>query len=320
MQAIVFVLMLVFAAPSVWAQELVIHGGVTHQTGKGPDDSYAYSVAYREGLGEHAAWSITYVNEGHLNPHKRDGVALQLWARQNVVGRRLSLGVGLGPYFYSDTHIHNTSTGKTFTDDHAVGGMLSVTAAFYLGGRMFVEARGNWIETVHNISTVQATAGLGFQLEAPAKPGPLTGYADRSTPTTENEVTLLAGQTTFNSIDDRTSIAESIEYRRRLGRHFEWTAGWLDEGHPISRTGPVTQIWAGRSFFDDHLNLAVGFGPYFGFDRRGPNDAAKLVYLASFTAGIRFSSHWALRGTFHRVTTTTDRDTDVFLAGVGYRF
>ena len=35
---------------------------------------------------------------------------------------------------------------------------------------------------------------------------------------------------------------------------------------------------------------------------------------------VRFTEHWLLRGTWDRVTTTNDRDTDIFMLGIGYRF
>ena len=96
-----------------------------------------------------------------------------------------------------------------------------------------------------------------------------------------------------------------MEYRRTLGHYFEWTAGWLLEGGPISRNGPTTQIWAGRSFFDDRFTLGVGAGPYLGFDTSPGNSVTKLNWLVSASASYRFHEHWAIRATFSRVTTTT---------------
>jgi hypothetical protein len=306
------------AASPAFAQEIFIHNGVTQQTGRPRDDSFAYAIGYMEGLGEHAAWSITYVNEGHMTTHKRDGLAPQIWGRQNILGRRLSLAVGVGPYLYYDTHIH---PGREFHNHHGVGGIASAAATLYLGERLFVQARGNWIEAPHSSSTFSATGGIGYQLEKPVISGPLTGYSPKINPATYNELTLLSGLTTFNSIDNKDALAASVEYRRKIWRHFDLTVGWLYEGRPVSRTGPMAQIWATRSFFDDRLDLAAGFGPYLGIDRHGERNVTQVAYLASLTGSIRLFSHWALRGTWHRVgTVSTDHDTDVFLAGIVYRF
>jgi hypothetical protein len=82
----------------------------------------------------------------------------------------------------------------------------------------------------------------------------------------------------------------------------------------------VTEIWAGRTFVDDRFGLEIGLGPYVGYDYHGAYNATRLSWLASLSGSIRFTEHWLLRGTWDRVTTNNDRDTDIFMAGIGYRF
>jgi hypothetical protein len=84
--------------------------------------------------------------------------------------------------------------------------------------------------------------------------------------------------------------------------------------------GPVTEIWAGRTFLGDHFGLEIGFGPHLAYDYHDDQHATKLDWLASISGNIRFTEHWLFRGTWHRVTTTNNRDTDLFMAGIGYRF
>lgn len=123
-----------------------------------------------------------------------------------------------------------------------------------------------------------------------------------------------------NAGNDEAAGAESIQYRRNLAPHFDWTIGWLNEDSPISRTGPATQIWAGRTFLNDRFGLEIGLGPYLGHDSHAAYDATRLDWLASISGSVRFSERWLVRLTWNRVTTSNDRDTDMFMAGVGYRF
>ena len=174
--------------------------------------------------------------------------------------------------------------------------------------------------TGNSINTLSYTIGIGYQLEKPARPGPLTGSGPAPEQTLKNEVTFFAGRTVANSATDAASGAESLQYRRNLTPHFDWTIGWLNEHNPLSRSGPTTEIWAGRTFLNDRFGLEVGTGPYLAYDWSGPQNTTRLNWLVSLSANIRFTEHWILRGTFHRVTSSNDRDADIFLAGIGYRF
>ena len=42
--------------------------------------------------------------------------------------------------------------------------------------------------------------------------------------------------------------------------------------------------------------------------------------IVTLTASYRFHPHWDLRTSWYRIVTSYDRDTDVLLGGVGYRF
>jgi hypothetical protein len=66
----------------------------------------------------------------------------------------------------------------------------------------------------------------------------------------------------------------------------------------------------------------MGFGPYLAHDRyqQGNDDKTKLDWAASCSASVSFLEHFALRGSWSRVITVQDRDTDVFLGGLSYRF
>jgi len=60
------------------------------------EDTYSWQATYREGLGRHAAWSFSWLNEGHIPNHHRDGQLAQLWGRLPLSENRLERGKTFG--------------------------------------------------------------------------------------------------------------------------------------------------------------------------------------------------------------------------------
>jgi hypothetical protein len=222
----VVMLLLLTASPALGGELFVFYGG-TKETGS-QYSSFAYQVEYREGFGENAAVSVSYLNEGHLPNHHRDGLApLTLWGRVNLLDRRLSLAVGAGPYLYADTT--QTPDGVPI-DKHGVGGILGASATWYMESGLLFQARVNWVMTKDSIDTVTAVAGIGFQLDTPHKVGPLPRPPSQREKTTNNELTLFLGQTIVNNPGSPKSMAWCAEYRRGLFPYLDVTAAWLSAG------------------------------------------------------------------------------------------
>src|SRR6201991_531374 len=74
------------------AQEFALFGGAL--TGAG-SRTYSWAFDYQEGLGKYAALGITWLNEGHLPDHHRDGQSVQLWGRLPLENRRFVLSAGV---------------------------------------------------------------------------------------------------------------------------------------------------------------------------------------------------------------------------------
>ena len=99
------------------------------------------------------------------------------------------------------------------------------------------------------------------------------------------------------------------------------------EGDPeiIRRSGVATQLWAVNTFFNDRITIGAGLGPYIYLDHKHPVSAgnknpAAVAPLASLTFSVRLSEHWIMRMVFDRVTSSYNRDADIFLLGLGYRW
>jgi len=312
--------------PAATAGEFYALYGATKEV-DAPHNSFGYQVEYREGLGENLAVSSSYLNEGHVPNHHRDGlVPLMLWARTNVLDRQLSLAVGAGPYLYADT----TTINGIVRDDHNVGGLMAISATYYLKSRILLQAKANWVLTGKSIDTITALIGVGYQLDAPPTPGPLPEPPVQREKTTDNEISVYLGQTVVNNPGSPKSLATCVEYRRGLLRYLDVSVAWLNEGDNklIRRNGALTQLWLTRSFLDDHLSLGAGFGGYYSIDKRrgvdpdqgGSSFASGVMSLTASVRDFGFNPDLSFRFIMNRIVTNYDRDTDIFLFGVGYRF
>jgi hypothetical protein len=314
----------VLFAPGAAAQEIHLFGGAVQERAS-RDRSYSWAVQYLEGLGENWAVSFSWLNEGHFEHHHRDGHTLQIWARTKPLWKRFVLAAGIGPYRYYDTQL--AKEGASYVDSHGWGIVTSFSASWHLNNRWIFSLQSNFVETSRSIDSHSLLAGIGYQLDAPAPPDEKPATAAGTENAARNEIAVFGGQTVVNSRDSENALALMLEYRRNLGRHFDWTVGWLYEGDPgpVNRHGMLSQLWLVRRFFDDRLALSVGGGAYIPVDRHrkpgeGGDDDPTLAGIATMAAGYEFRPPWMIRIAWNRIVTDYNRDTDVFLAGIGLRF
>jgi hypothetical protein len=310
------------AAPDAEAQEFSILAGPLRSGG---ENTYSWEANYREGLGRYAAWSFSWLNEGHIPDHHRDGQALQFWGRLPLMNNRLELSAGVGPYRWFDTK--QAQLGNQYSNTHGWGGMFTLRAAYYFDNRWIAEMKLNRVKASGGPDTTSLLFGIGYQLDAPNGHGSRDRPIERTANVTNNEVTVMAGTTILNSLDSESNWAGSIEYRRGLWHYLDFTATYLHEsGHVQSRRdGVAAQLWATRAFFNDKLTLGVGAGPYLSVTRNDdlPADRTgdgRFSGLVSLSASYRLTDRWLARVTWNRMVTRYDRDADIIEAGVGMRF
>lgn len=315
-------LLLVAAAPAVEASEIYALGGAIASHNPS-DESYSWQLEYRQDLLKHLAGGVSYLNEGHFKGHHRDGYTAQLWTRAELLDYRLTVAAGIGPYFFLDTTAANSPTG--FTDDHGWKGMVSGAATWHFDNNVLFEIRSNWVTGSHRFNTVSALAGIGYHFEPTLEP--LNPHGTPPEERLKNEVSLLLGRTIVNSFNSEHSLAGAIEYRRWLSRHFDWTVTGLYEGDTrlVRRDGVMTQLWLTQELVDDKFSVGAGAGAYFNLSRyhhasQPPGTDRILSGIFSLTGSYRFTPHWSARVSWNRVITSYERDTDVLLGGMGYRF
>jgi hypothetical protein len=304
------------------AQEIGLYGGPL--TGE-HSRSYSWALNYSEGIGQYFMGDLTWLNEGHIPDHHRDGPVVQLWGRLPLMQRRLVFALGAGPYRYFDTEA--ASQGAGYSNTHGWGVVYSARATYYSSHRWTGNLQLNHVQVAGGESTTAIMLGVGYQLDAPDTPGPRDFALPRTSKVTNNEITLMAGTTILNSLESQTSWAEAIEYRRGLTNYLDATIGYLHEGSGLTarRDGATAQLWLTRAFLDDRLSLGIGAGAYAAIHHGNSGDTRPtgdgiLSGLVSMSASYRITRNWSTRVTWNRVMTRYSRDTDVILGGIGYRF
>jgi hypothetical protein len=317
--------LLLCACIELRAQELTMLGGALSNSNLNRSN-FTWQVDYRQDLYRNFAGSIAYINEGHVTGHHRDGTAWEAWGRLPFLQDRFSISIGAGVYYFYDTQ---SLPGGDTADVHGTAPIYSLSGTGYLSDRWFYRVMLNRISPANQNKVNTLTAGMGFWFGQSDKPttGKLGDAPNEREYVTDNELTVFAGQSIVNTFLSQRARAYAGEYRRGLFPHVDWTASAIYEGDPeiIRRSGVATQLWFVNTFFDDRIAFGGGLGPYVFLDRKHPASAGKknpaaIAPLASLTCSVRLSDNWIIRAVFDRVTSSYNRDSDIFLLGLGYRW
>jgi hypothetical protein len=313
---------LLFVSAAGHAQEFSLFGGGSRA---GSTNTYTWAFNYQEGLGQYFAASFTWLNEGHIPDHHRDGQMIQLWGRIPVGSPQFVLQAGIGPYRYFDTT--TAVQGGSYSDTHGWGVVYSVRAAYYASSRWITQLQLNRVHVQRGPDATSLMFGVGYQLDAPGTPGPRDWASGSTHKVTNNEVALYLGKTIVNSTSSPSALGGAIEYRRGLAKYLDVTLGYLHEGSSkvARRDGVTSQLWATRAFLNDKVTLGLGLGAYYAINENensespGPG-AGKFSGLVTIAGAYRLTDHWEARIAWNRVVTRYDRDSDVIFGGVGYRW
>ena len=295
------------------AQQLTVLGGASVRTNP-HDETWGGLVEYSHELAPGVAASYAYRNEGHFPSHHRDGHSLQLWATSgNPDG--LSVRAGLGAYRFFDTAVAESPDG--FGNSHGWAILLSAAMRWHTAGSRWTwEIRADRVLAHESFETTQVLAGAGFALDQDGS------FHSNATPRTHNaEFDLLAGKTIVNSFESENATASGIDVRYAFGPVLHASAAWVNEGDArlIRRNGLLAELWLEPSFAHDRYTLGVGLGAYFAIDEMY-HSGPRVQAVISTTFSWNVDRRWALRLTWHRISSNYDRDSDIVLAGVGYRF
>lgn len=300
--------------------------------------TYTWALAYDHTFTKHWGASLTWLNEGHVPNHHRDGQAIQAWARLPLFEDRLIVDAGVGPYLYFDTTL--SPGAARYSNEHGVGALMSLRAAYAFTNRWKAQLQLNRVAIRGAPDSTGVLLGVGYQFDvrssgaASASMSTPYGSAEHPasdawrTPTESSQaVTLYAGQTILNSTASQTAFATALDWRKDVADHVAWTVGYLHESSrkQARRDGVTSQVWAKQALDDGRLELSAGVGLYYAINEYegapvpGPGDGT-VSALISVSAAYRLSHRWQARLTWNRVATHYDRDTDVIVGGLGIRF
>lgn len=319
----VLLFILLFSCQKSLANDIRFLGGAI-QEDDSREQSYAWSVQYFHDLDERWTVSFSWINEGHFTHNHRDGHTVQIWARTDPIRERFILAAGIGPYRYYDTQL--AAEGSSYANSHDWGIAGSFSATWTIDRQWFLSFQSNVIETSRSVDTFSLMAGIGCHLDDNLLSGRSADFSVIESKLL-NEAAFLGGWTIVNSRDSENTISFMLEYRRHLRNHFDWTVGYLNEGNPgpIKRNGMLTQLWLVEGSIRDSLCFGIAAGPYFPLDRHrnpesGDNKEPIIAGMITLGAAYDFLPRWTARLTWNRIVTGYDRDTDVMLGGIGFRF
>lgn len=286
--------------------------GILHS----PDEdgnTHARQWEYLQELPEPFAFSLSYLNEGHLDEpekHHRDGFLFQIWAEKPVLVPWFSVMAGAGPYYWYDTQ-HDSSGRDKYV--RGLGIISSAGAKLRLpSGGLYVNGRLSWVEARKGIATVSYFLGIGTDfssLGVLAKPLP------EIEEDTRNEVLL-------HFYNFKRNGAKGIEYRRSLGffhDHTEASLTYLFTSKNFfgekESYGTAAQVWIVNTIQD---RLKFGFGTGLFLDLiASPYEASVIV---SLLAAFRISNHLNFQVCRSRIPPNHRYEEDIWTLAVGYLF
>jgi len=309
------------AAADPFPDEISYFGERVYSLRDWPAD-WGYGIAYRKIFAPYFAASLAYLNDAHFPGHHRDGVTAEAWIPIIPLTDRITLSVGGGPFYYYDTVFANNNGG--YADAHGWAWLASVDATIQpwrSWSHFFIDARIDYTAPSKSIETTSVGLGFGYR-----------GFSDIHTPGNSagsegfppNEVVASYWKTVTNSFQssEHTSRAEAIDYRRQIWHEIRASVGILNEGDTqlIRRNGITAEGWLEPSFDSGLWSIGAGFGFYSAIDKYRASPGRHVSDVVSATISLRPIKNFDIRFLWHRIVTDYNRDTDVVLWGLGYRF
>lgn len=288
---------------------------------------WGWGVSYFRTVTPHLAWSLAYLNDAHFPGHHRDGVAAEAWFTFIPYPSPLTLSAGVGSFYYYDTVFAQNTAG--YADAHGWAWLGSVRATLQPRAwhHLYVEARIDYTSPSKSIETTSFGLGLGYRGNSDNP-----SVADHRSAFSYNEVVASYYKTVTNSFNSGShqAGAGALDYRRAISddskplSEIRWSVGYLYEGDTqlIRRSGVTTEVWGEPSFCSGRWSIGAGIGFYSAIDKYRPSPGRHVSGMVSTTMSYHpFEAVGLdLRFLWHRIVTDYNRDTDVLLFGLGYRF
>lgn len=294
-------------------------GGRVYSLRQWPPDS-GWGISYFKVFNAYLAGSLSYLNDAHFPGHHRDGIAAEVWIPLIPFGNRLTLAAGAGSFYYYDTVFAQNSGG--YGDAHGwawISGLRATLQPVSSWPHLFIEGRIDYAAPAKSIETTSVGIGIGYRgiSDAHLLGNPSNAFAD-------NEVGASYWKTVTNSFNSSSHQARSgeLEFRTKIWREVRASVGYLYEGDTqlIRRSGITAEAWAEPSFDSGRWSIGAGIGVYSAIDKYRPAPGRHASGVVSMTVSLQPIKNLDVRFLWHRIVTDYNRDADVLLWGLGYRF
>lgn len=146
--------------------EFTVFGGQSIVNTLVSEHAWAGAAEFRQGLVPHVDWSATVISEGNPKITRRHGIAAQVWAVNTFFGDKLSVGAGVGPYFFID---HRHPTPHTLANPTAVAPIASLTVATRLDEHWIARLTFDRVASNYNRDADLLLVGIGYSWGARSK-------------------------------------------------------------------------------------------------------------------------------------------------------
>lgn len=243
--------------------------------------SYSYEVEYNHPVYKSISGSTFYLNEGHFTNNHKDLTGLELWKSINF--NKLTVSIG-----YGAAYCYTTETNK---DVHTINSIISLSNKYYLFNNNFTELTINKSKD----TTVLIGFGHNFNKQTEVKEDVIDN----------KELSFYVGQHISNLAGCPSKNTQIIEYKNGVNSYLNWTVSAID-------SGIASQIWAVKSLKNNSLDGSIGLGPYV--------NNGKVNTLVSFKLTKQINSLFNMSAMLNREITTDNKDADIIVAGIGYKF
>lgn len=303
-----------------YPDEVSFFAGRVYSLRQWPPDS-GWGISYFKIFNQYLAGSLSYLNDAHFPGHHRDGVAPHLWVGIIPFGNRLTLSTGVGAFYYYDTVVAQNRSG--YADVHGWAWIASLRATWVplsWAQHFFLEGRIDYTAPAKSIETTSVNIGIGYRGMSDAH----LLKEESSAVFPDNEVVASYWKTVTNSFNSGShqAPAAAIDYRRKIWKEVRASVGYLWEGDTqlIRRSGITAEGWLEPSFSSGLWSIGAGFGFYSAIDKYQPSPGRHVSDVVSATLSLQPVKNLSIRFLWHRIVTDYNRDTDVVLWGLGYRF
>jgi hypothetical protein len=124
------------------------------------EDAVASGLEFRKGLSRNFDWTLSWINEGDPHIIRRNGLAAQVWVVDEYFVRRLSLGFGVGAYWYFD---RKNPAADGVWSDQTLAALLSPTVAYRFTPRWQARLTWNRVLSDYDPDADVILVGLGYR-------------------------------------------------------------------------------------------------------------------------------------------------------------